>query len=333
MERWVHCSLYSTKAQIIKLKILFLSRHQNTVSRGAEVFVEELSRRLGKENQVDIFSGRDSDNLIKIIKGGYDVVIPINGRWQSLKVSLGRFLGGYKVLISGHSGIGRDDIWNILIGHPDIFVALTERMSKWAKGWAFGLKITKIPNGIDLGKFTPNGKKVTWDLPKPIILSVGALVWYKHHDRVIEAVSRLGKGSVVIAGDGPLKNDLVRLAKSKLGNNFLIDKFKYEDLPGIYRSVDLFTLPSWDREAFGIVYLEALASNIPVVAPDDESRREIIGGAGILTDTTNVDIYANVLNKALETNWGDLPRKQAEKFDWDKVAALYSQALNSLKKQ
>lgn len=307
------------------MRILFLSRYQNTSNRGVETFIKELTARLSQKHEVEIFAGKDADDLGKIIKGQFDVVVPTNGRLQSLKVSLGRSVGKYKVLISGHSGIGRDDIWNIAVGRPDVFVALTEHMANWAKKWAWGIRVVKIPNGVDLGKFNPSGEKLDLGLPKPIILSVGALVWYKYHDRVIEAVSGLNKGSLLVVGKGEEQEKLQKLGEEKLGKRFKITGFSYEDLPKVYRSVDLFTLPSWDREAFGIVYLEALASGLSVVAPDDLSRREIVGNGGILVDVSDTKKYAEAVNLALSMNWGDKPRKQAENFSWDIVANKYEE--------
>lgn len=313
------------------MNIVFLSRYQNKVERGAENFVSELTKRLSKNHKVDIFSGEKADSIEAVIKGKYDVVVPINGRLQSLKASLGRIKGRYKLVISGHSGIGRDDIWNIVVVRPDVFVALTDQMVKWAKNWALGIKIVKIPNGIDLNKFTPNGAKEIIDLPKPIILSAGALTWYKNHDQVIRAVSRLGLGSVLIVGAGEQKERLEKLGNELLRNRFKISQFNYGDMPKIYRSANLFTLPSWDREAFGLAYLEALASGLGVVAPDDLSRKEIVGEAGILVDVKNLEEYKNALGQALKINWQKKAREQAEKFSWDKIAEKYEELFKNLR--
>lgn len=316
------------------MKIVFLNKYQDEVERGAESFVKELSQHLLPKHQVDIFSGKRADSLAEVLKGNYDVVIPVNGRIQAIKVSLGRLIGGYKVLITGHSGRGWDDIWNIAISRPDVFVALTDVMANWARNWAWGSKVVKIPNGIDLAKFSPEGEKIKFKLPKPIILSVGALVWYKHHDRVINAVSNSKVGSVVIIGEGPLRRQLENLAREKLGKRFLISNFKNEQMPKVYRSVDLFTLPSWDREAFGIVYLEAMASGLPVVAPDDLSRREIIGEGGLFVDVSDCMKYSAAIKQVPSLNLSKKARKQAEKFSWDKVAEKYEQLmLNMVKKK
>lgn len=312
------------------MKIVFLSRYQNKVSRGAETVVEELSKRLSKNHQIDILSGSDSDDIGRVIKGGYDLVVPMNGRMQSFRASLGRLSGKYKLVIGGHSGIGRDDIWNVAVCRPDLFVALTDYMASWAKKWAWGSKVVKISNGVDLKKFNPAGKKYLIDLPKPIILSVGALNWYKHHDRSIVAVSELKQGSLLIVGDGPEEESLKALAKDKLPGRFQIIKLDYEEMPLVYRAADVFTLPSWDREAFGVVYLEAMACNIPVVAPDDEPRREIVGQGGILTDTSDGKKFSEALDKALKQNWRTEPRMQAENFSWDIITEEYEKCFEKL---
>lgn len=314
------------------MKIVFLSRFQNKTERGAENFVNEISKRLIKNHKVDILSGDKADSLELIFKGDYDLVIPINGRLQSLKASLGRIFGKYKLLITGHSGIGRDDIWNIAISKPDVFIALTEYSANWAKHWAWGTKVLKISNGVDLDKFKLNGKKMVIDLPKPIILSVGALTWYKNHDLVINAVSKLSEVSVLIVGDGPDKKRLEDLGRKLLGNRFKIIKVEYKDMPNIYRSVDLFTLPSWDREAFGLVYLEALASGLGVVAPDDSVRREIIGEGGLFIDPKNIEEYAKRIEEALGIDWQKKSREQAEKFSWDLIADKYEKVMLDLVK-
>ena len=104
----------------------------------------------------------------------------------------------------------------------------------------------------------------------------------------------------------------------------------YQEIPAYYRSADLFVLPSWDREAFGIAYIEAMASNLPIVAPDDPPRREIVAEAGILVDVSNTEAYSKAMREALKKDWGDLPRRQAEKFSWGRVADQYNQLFEKL---
>lgn len=311
-----------------KLRIAFLSRLQDKAQRGVETYVKELSKRLALNNDVEVLKDKDADNFSKIT-GKYDVVIPTNGRLQALKASLGRFTGNYKVIISGQAGIGRDDIWNIFITAPQVYVALTDFEKDWAKKWAWKTKIVKISNGVDLKKFASVGKKINFNLTPPFILSVGTLDWYKHHERTINAMEFV-EGSLVIVGDGSKKDELLALGEKKIPGRLKIISMEYEEISKAYRSADLFVLPSWDRESFGIVYVEAMASGLPVVAPDDLSRREIVGSGGIFVDVENPQKYAAAINEALSKNWGDLPRKQAEIFSWDKVAEKYEELFREL---
>ncbi len=314
----------------MKKRIAFLSRDLGKVNRGVETHVLELSSRLSDEFDIEILTNGEADSLSKILKQNFDLVIPTNGRLQALKTSLGRVFGGYKLLIVGHAGIGKDDIWNLLM-FPDVFVALTNMQLKWAKKWSIKTRLVKIPNGVDLEKFSPIGKKAVINLESPIILSVGTLEWYKHHDLTIKAVSKMSKGSLLIIGRGLEQQKLEALGKSLLSDKrFKILNVDYDHMPEFYRAADLFTLPSWRREAFGIVYLEAMATNLAVVAPNDSSRMEIIGKAGILVNTADINLFAQSLCEALETKWGDLPRLQAEKFSWDKIAQEYKYLFESL---
>lgn len=320
------------------VKIAFLSRYQGNVERGAETYVAELSKRLAKNNDVEIFSGEDADNLEKVIAGNFDIVIPVNGRLQALRVSLGKMKGHYKMIISGQSGTGIDDIFNVLV-RPDAFVALTDfaargetNKSRRAVTWSWGTKVVTIPNGVDLDKFKPDGPRVNINLNHPIVLSVGALFWYKHHERTINALAKVDNASLLIIGDGPDKEKLQDLGDELLGKSrFRIVQVQFRDMPNYYRVADLFVLPSWRREAFGTVYVEAMASGLPVVAPDDPPRHEIIGDAGLFVDVTDSDAYASVIEKALQTKWGDKPKKQAERFSWDKIANQYEKLFEELK--
>lgn len=312
------------------MHIAFLSRTQNESQRGVETFIRELVDHLPKGIEVEILAGKDADSFKKMVSGGYDIVVPFNGGFQSLKASIGRIFGKYKLLIGGHSGIGRDDIWNILIARPNVFVALTDYMAFWARRWGLGVKIVKINNGIDLKKFNPKGEKFGHGLKGKVVLSVGALVWYKFHDRAIEAVSLLDNVSLLVVGSGEEKEKLEKLGREKLGDRFKILKVDFEDMPKVYRGVDLFTLPSWDREAFGLVYLEAMASGLACVGPDDLSRKEIIGDGGVLVDVEDIEKYAKAIDEALNKNWGEKPRLQAEKFSWDKIAQNYQKCFQDL---
>lgn len=264
-----------------------------------------------------------------LLKEHFDIIIPTNGGWQVAFLRLLTWLRGGKIVVVGHSGLGWDDR-NNLWSFPDVFVALSSRAEKWARRVNPLVRIAVIPNGVDLSLFTPKGKRVKIPLQRPVILMVGALEPGKRMDLAIEAVSRLKRGSLLILGRGLEEKRIKKLGKEKLGDRFLLRSVSFKEIPMYYRSADLFTLPSWENEAFGMVYLEAMASNLPVVATNDELRHEIVGDAGILVDPTDIDAYAQALQLALKTNWGDKPRAQAQKFSWEKVIKEYEKLFADL---
>jgi glycosyltransferase involved in cell wall biosynthesis len=258
-----------------------------------------------------------------VFRKRYDIVVALNGGWQPAVLRIVTWLYGGKLVVSGQSGMGWDDR-NNLWSFPNTFIALTRKAERWAKkANPFLRNIQYIPNGVDLLKFTPEGKKIDTKLTKPIVLCVGAFTKQKRIDLVIRAVAKLKNVSLLLAGDGELKESLESLGKKLLGERFEIVKLDHKLMPTVYRAADLFTLVPEVSEAFGIVYVEAMATNLPVVAVKDEQRQDIVGDAGILVDPENLNEYAEAIQKALGLNWGERPRRRAKKFDWDSIALKY----------
>lgn len=340
------------------MKITFLNIYNGKIDRGSEVFVTKLSEQLAKKNEVQVIqSGSDKKgsyktieiNHIPVLKSQgilYDLVvlwftlltlpklwnqkpdwiIPINGRLQVLVIRLFRFIRGGKILVSGHAGIGFDDKWNIIIGKPNVFIALNPKAYNWSK--KIFNKTVFIPNGVDLKVFNPSGGKAKVSLKNPIILCVSALLEYKQIGALIDAVKKTRMLNLLVIGDGPKKEELLKKAVV-LKNRFeLIQEVEHEKMPDYYRLADVFTLPSKESEAFGMVYIEALASNLPVVAPNDLNRREIINNAGLYCDVLNSADYASKLESAVKKDWGNIPIEQAEKFSWEKIGQKYEEVLN-----
>ncbi len=307
------------------MRIAFLNKYQNKVARGAETFVFELSSRLSKNHDVDVVS---DINYLDLFRKKYDLVIPTNGRFQVVLVRIITWLTGAKMIVSGQSGMGWDDRVN-LCSFPDIFIALSSEALGWARKVNPGVKSLYIPNGVDLNKFKAGVKK-----PKngvKTVLAVGAFTEQKRLDLVIAAVSELdGVDLVVAGGGGGLKDEIYNLGTAKLGKRFKMISVPFEKMPEVYGSADVFTLPSRPSESFGNVLVEAMASGLPVVATDDPIRREIVGEEGIFVDPEDTGTYAEALRLALDRNWGGVPRLQAEKFSWDKIAEDYEELLEKL---
>ncbi len=306
------------------MKIAFINIYQDKVNRGAETFVHELSKRLSKNHEVDVLT---SLNVFELFRKRYDIVIPTNGRFQAALVRKITWLYGGKVVISGQSGIGFDDRVN-LYTFPNCFVALSDFQLAWARKINPLVRVVKIPNGVNL-KIKAEGN-LSVNLPKPIVLSVGALEKNKRHDLTIKAVSKMGRASLLIVGKGSREEALNKMGQKYLSDRFKIIALPYSQMQNVYKAVDVFAFPTVPWESFGIVLLEAMASGLPVVTNNDPIRKEIVGDAGILVDPTNIEEYANALKKALESNWEDKPKRQAAKFDWDNITEAYEKLFKEL---
>jgi len=268
-------------------------------------------------------------SIRKIIKEKFEIIVPLNGGWQPALIRIITWIYGGKMVISGQSGIGWDERNNLWC-FPDCFVALSSYAKNWAKRVNPFVKTEYVPNGVDIQKFNQNGDKLKIDLKKPIILTVGALTPSKRIDLVVKAISKMKDASLLVVGDGEQRDELTRIGEGLMKNRFQLIKLPFEQMPKAYRTANLFTLVSESYYSFEIVLAEAMATNLPVVANDDPIRGEIVENAGILVDPTDTDTYAKALEKALQTDWGDKPRKQAEKFSWDKVVKMYENLFEDL---
>lgn len=297
-------------------------------------FVDRFLKRFFLDYQNRVIFLFTLKSLPQILKERYDVVIPVNGGFMPAVLRIATWLYGGKMIISGQSGIGWDDRNNLWC-YPDVFVALSEKARNWAKKVNPFVKVLEITNGADLKKFKLKTQKSKVKNKFKTVLAVGAFVKSKRLELAIEAVSRLKNAKLIIAGGGgDKKQEIIDYGLKILGKNcFKVISVPFEKMPEVYQSADVFTLPSESSEAFGNVLVEAMACGLPVVATDDSIRREIVGDAGILVDPTDIDFYAKALDLALKKDWKDIPRRQAEKFDWEIVAQKYEKLFKSLGKK
>lgn len=259
----------------------------------------------------------------------YDLIYPGNGVGGVSRACKYRDKHGVSVIYSGGGGVGPGE-WEVLRKKPDWYICISSSQLKWAK--QYHTNVCMIPNGIYVERFK---KCITLDkfrLRKnhKLIISVGHLdTDFKRHQLTIAALEKLREVDLIILGSGDAESELIKLADEKLKGRFVIKSVNYLETPEYYKSADLFVLPSKD-EPFGIAYIEAMASGLPVVAPDDETRREIIGDAGLFCNVENIDEYANTIKEALDTKWGDKPIKRAQKYDYSFVGEQYHQLIEEL---
>lgn len=183
-----------------------------------------------------------------------------------------------------------------------------------------------IPNGVDPARFRPgDGKREALGLPAGrLILMVSALEPGKRVLEAMRAVAHVPDAHLLVAGDGPLRDEVDRLAADLLPGRFTRATFPHAAMPDLYRSADLF-LHTKIRESFGNVYVEALASGVPIVAHDDEVSRWILGDHATLVDSESEPALAAAVTAALAAlRAGDAAGWAHERYSWDSVATRYA---------
>ena len=184
-------------------------------------------------------------------------------------------------------------------------------------------RVHVLRNGVDLSIFHPKGKTdpATSRRSRATLLSVGHLIERKGHDLVIKALSLLPDTELLIAGDGPERRRLERLAVS-LGLDHrvrFLGVVSHQELTGLYSTADLLVLAS-SREGWPNVLLESLACGTPVIATRNWGTPEIVAApeAGCLVDQRTPDAIADAIKRTL-VNMPDpaKTRAYAEAFSWD----------------
>jgi glycosyltransferase involved in cell wall biosynthesis len=257
-----------------------------------------------------------------LMKNEFDLFVPEAGAWGA---RLGRYIRrkkGVPFVDVGHGAVGR---WEIAAGRcmPDRYVAATQESYGRITKAVPGIRASVIPMGVDTSVFCPEGEARPLQVERPIFLCASAVESMKRVHLAVEAVARLPKGSLVVAGDGPLSGRIDELALRLLGKErYWRTALPFAEMPALYRACDAVTLPS-SSEAFPLTCLEAMGCNKPVVVHNDGVRREIVGEGGVLCDCTDTSAYARSLSSAVEKDWGETPRRQAVLYDWSSVAAMY----------
>ena len=262
-------------------------------------------------------------------RGGYDVVVIEGGLVGAWLCRLLRRMRGVPFVDVAH---GVDPKWEGAFARqgPDRVVAFTRAAAATIAGRAPAARIAVIPHGVDLDRFHPAAAPADLGLPRPVVMTAGAVDPHKRHDRALAAVARLAErgrpASLLVAGDGPDAAALDAAGAARLPGRYRRVAVRREEMPALYTAAGLFTLPS-RTESFGLAYLEALACGTACVAPDDAVRREVIGDAGLYADPDDLDAYTDALAEGLDRDWGDAPRRRAERFPFAATADAWMRLL------
>ncbi len=205
----------------------------------------------------------------------------------------------------------------------------------------FGLpydKINVVPNGVNMTLFNGVDKDYTFRRKyamdnEKIILFMGRLVYEKGIQHIIAAMPKILQGyndaKLVICGKGGMIDELKAQVEAMGISNkvYFAGYMKGKDVQKMYKAADISVFPS-TYEPFGIVALEAMLAENPVVVSDIGGLNEIVahrengmkaycGNANSLADSILEVLYDHKLAS-------DMVRKAKNKvrneYNWSKIA-------------
>jgi phosphatidyl-myo-inositol dimannoside synthase len=217
---------------------------------------------------------------------------------------------------------------------------------------AAAARMTRLAPGVDIREFRPDSGgaaiRERWGLgSRPVVVCVSRMVPRKGQDTLIRAwplvQARHPDAALFLVGDGPYRNRLERLARDLGVDGAVIFAGSpgREALPGYYDAGDVFAMPcrtrrrGLDVEGLGIVFLEAAATGLPVIAGDSGNSPDAVrdGETGYVVPGRNVHELADRVSHLL----ADPPAAKAmgekgmawvdQEWQWDVIARRFAEIL------
>ena len=174
-------------------------------------------------------------------------------------------------------------------------------------------RMRQLVPGVDIRSFHP-GNRLAGDAVRQryalagrqVIVCVSRLMRRKGQDALIRALPQireaLGDVALLLVGGGPYRGELTDIAADQNVASHVVftGSVPTADLPGYYAAADVFAMPcrtrnrGWDVEGLGIVYLEAAASGVPVIAGNSGGAPDAVvaGDTGLVVDGTSISAVA-----------------------------------------
>lgn len=243
--------------------------------------------------------------LRPLLEGGYDIVHCLEQ--EVCNIIYGQrhlFQETPKIVFSNGGAIpGRD------LPRCDFVQEYTDyNLSFSAKEKAF-----MIPHGVDLALFNPDIEsdfRRQHGIPEEafVAISVGTIgYWHKRMDYVIRELAPHKDIYLIVAGqECPDTPEIKEIGKQLMGKRVVFITLPHDELPRAYAAANVFILGSL-FEAFGIVYLEAMAMGLPVICTNHPNQRSIVK-EGVFIDMKIEGALSDALRKMDKKTLGKLAK-------------------------
>ena len=189
-------------------------------------------------------------------------------------------------------------------------------------------KITVVHNGVDVSDFRelpPRLECVKKEGKQKIVLFVGRITIQKGPEYFVRAAKKVleyyPNALFVVAGSGDMQYQMMNeVADLGIGDKVIFTGFlRGDDLAALYQAADLYVMPSVS-EPFGIIPLETIANNTPVIVSKQTGVSEVLTHA-LKVDFWDVDEMANKIlgvlqNDSLQKTLQEESQKEVKKIDW-----------------
>lgn len=247
---------------------------------------------------------------------------------------------------SGSDSVNRD-IFNIEkegFRQADAIVTV----SGWTKNKVvkkYGIPASKVQvvhNGIE---FAGNNESIEMNLERlkkagnKIVLFVGRITLQKGPDYFVSLAEKVllyePKTFFVVSGSGDMEGEMIRqVAARGLSSNFIFCGFlRDKELQSVYKAADIFVMPSVS-EPFGLVPLEAMISEVPVLVSKESGVSEVLSAA-LKSHFWDIDDMADKVvsvlrHGKLHNHLSVHGRQEVRDIHWKKAADKLISVYNSL---
>ena len=147
--------------------------------------------------------------------------------------------------------------------------------------------------------------KNKYHLPDRYILNIGTIEYRKNLLRLVKAMTAIqdqGIRLVAVGRETPYVKEIeTYIQENRLQNRIqLLHNVAWKDMAAIYQSASIFVYPSL-FEGFGIPILEAIHSNVPVIAATGSCLEEAGGPASAYVNPNNTEMLASAIDTILSS--------------------------------